>query len=193
VELVETDLKIFNSERVARGAIHAKVRLADRSLNVFCTHLTADAGELRRKKPGSWRAEQSAQIDALLDWISQKAHSQEPVIIMGDLNCGPDLGGRIEARLPQHYARFERVGFSNPFAGVPRASCTWCFDNPLVDFASTGGRLIDHILLRGFPNDAKAERIFDQPVALTIGAQRIASAYSDHYGVMVALQGVASD
>jgi endonuclease/exonuclease/phosphatase family metal-dependent hydrolase len=183
----ESDFLSFESDRVARGAIYARFNTGTRQeLSVFCTHLAAHLpGSSSRSS--SWEREQLRQIQQLLGWIDAKAPRPSPVAILGDLNCGPELGRTIQARLPNHYARFLAAGFSDPFAQSPAARCTWCSDNRLQGGTSPNGALIDHVLLRDVPPATRAERILDDPVELDYDGARITVSYSDHYGVEVAL------
>jgi endonuclease/exonuclease/phosphatase family metal-dependent hydrolase len=135
----------------------------------------------------SWEREQLRQIEQLLGWIDRKAPAPEPVAVLGDLNCGPSLHGKLEPRLEQHYARFLSAGFLDPFAQSPNVRCTWCDSNRLQGGHSERGALIDHVLLRNGPDATGAERILDTPVEVDFGGRRLIISYSDHYGVEVAL------
>lgn len=70
---------------------------------IVCTHLTAGLSHVPYPGRGSWLEEQTWQIDELLAFIDRKALGTTPIVVVGDLNCGPVAGGgsRFNAREPE--------------------------------------------------------------------------------------------
>lgn len=172
--LLDRDQRELVSAHHPRAVLHARVEVSGAPLHVFCTHLTPSLAGIPHPSGGSWTEEQSAQVDALLDYVKDRAGTQ-PAIVLGDLNTGPAAAG-VRERNPEHYARLIRAGFVNPYLDAEPASCTFCYDNPLTRGRGRG-LVIDHVLLRGL--SGTAHRFLDAP------------ALSDHYGV-VALVDVGS-
>jgi endonuclease/exonuclease/phosphatase family metal-dependent hydrolase len=166
-----------------RAVLHARIGEGAQRLHLFCTHLTPILRGVPHPAGGSWASEQSEQVDAVLDWVERKAGDQ-PAILLGDLNTGPGIKS-IRARIPEHYARFIRAGFINPYLDVP-PSCTFCYDNPLLG-KHPDGLLIDHVLVRGFRGEVRARRFLDGRIELSAGGGRYTTALSDHYGVIAEL------
>lgn len=166
-----------------RAVLHAELEVGERPLHLFCTHLTPILRGIPHPSGSSWEAEQSAQVDALLDWVDAKA-GDEPAIVLGDLNTGPGVAA-IRARTPEHYARFVRRGFINPYLDAT-PSCTFCYDNPVIG-SGRSGLLLDHVLFRGVSGRAEARRFLDGRVELAIDGKRRPMALSDHYGIAVTL------
>jgi endonuclease/exonuclease/phosphatase family metal-dependent hydrolase len=182
------DYLAFDSALGDRGALSARVQteLAGR-VDVFCTHLAATLSDIEYTGQfGSWEGERLAQIEQLLGYADQRASGAR--VLLGDMNCGP---ATAEARGagPEAFARFEDAGFAAPYVeGDGR--CTWCSDNPLTGFDSSGdlGAILDHVLLAGFPSvTSSAERIFDDRIRFTVNGEAIETVRSDHYGVQVTL------
>lgn len=151
-------------------------------MHVFCTHLTAVFDTIPYPNPeGSWAEEQRAQIEALLAFVDEKAGSDTRVILMGDLNTGPERPD-IAPEEPLNYALFVTT-FVNPYLeDDDRPECTFCASNPLVpdDAASVA---IDHVLVRGLDAGGSARRFLVEPVEIDVGGTPTTVAFSDHYGV----------
>jgi endonuclease/exonuclease/phosphatase family metal-dependent hydrolase len=185
--LLEAGLLRLPSTMHPRAVLYA--RIAGRpgvDLHVFCTHLTPLLRGVPYRGRGSWEAEQSRQIDALLEFIDSKTKQGGVAVLLGDLNTGPEAPPRIRARLPEHYARLISHGFVNAYLDAPVLDCTFCYDNPVGGGSGTDGILIDHALTRGLagmPGTARARRMLDQTVSITVSGKELATAYSDHYGV----------
>lgn len=183
--LSSVDRLELESAHHPRAVLHASTGDGDRRLHVFCTHLTPVLGNVPHPAGGSWESEQSRQVDAMLDWIARKA-GDEPVLVLGDLNTGPGTAF-ARARVPEHYERFVRHGFVNPFLARGHAACTFCYDNPVIG-GESGGLLIDHLLLRGFRARVEASRCLDERIELDVGGRQLTTALSDHYGVCAVLR-----
>ncbi len=188
VPFAETEVLELPSTWARRAVLYARL---DRSpvgpMHVFCTHLSAQLGSVPMPPGQSWQREHAEQVRLLLELVDRKrAARPAPVVLLGDLNTGPAIPGRSSGKLPAHYARLEGAGLVAPFAHQPDARCTYCFDNPLVGTGS-GGLLIDHVLLGGFPGRATGRRILDRPQAITVEGQRRTTPPSDHYGLSVVL------
>lgn len=152
--LESPDLIVYPESTLnARGAVYAHVG----GVHVFGTHLS----------PGIVH-EQERQITRLFEWIDEKAGSDAPTIVLGDLNTGPNAS-------PSLYRRFLDAGFVNPY---PKGR-----DAPGTFGHGRSGWILDHILFRNIEGRANAERILDEPLDLEIGGRRVRTTYSDHCGV----------
>jgi endonuclease/exonuclease/phosphatase family metal-dependent hydrolase len=142
---------------------------------VITTHLSADLRQAEHPDPGGWAAEHRRQVDVL---VESAASIEGPVILAGDLNCGPARGS-LKPELADSYAVL-RGGFGvNPYLDQDDPACTWCPDNPLVAFPAP--TVIDHVMASGLVPVA-AERVFDGPLLVESGT--ISTRLSDHYGVL---------
>lgn len=187
-DVVEEDFLRFESEQLARGALYARLRprAGSADLHVFCTHLTADTrGVAYPARAGSWKSEHARQVQELRAWIGRKAPGGSATLLLGDLNTGPSLpDADIRGRVPEQYASFAALGFSNPYVHGARApACSYCSANTVNGGSARGGSLIDHILVRGPLRALGAERVLDQPLELDVGRERVRSHLSDHFGV----------
>lgn len=173
-QLLEQDFLAFPSRVVARGALYARLVMAEplKPLHVFCTHLTPDSKEENRQ-----------QLDALLAFIEKKAPRGEPVLLLGDLNMGPVADG-VRAKLPEHFQALVRAGFRSPYLGGDAPTCTFCDANPMVSGRGGGGSVIDHTLLRDLDRPVRSTRVLDDSVELQLERRTLTSTYSDHYGVL---------
>jgi endonuclease/exonuclease/phosphatase family metal-dependent hydrolase len=173
--LEQTEMLELDSWLNKRVLLYAKVG----KLHVGCTHLTSRlsvteyGGDL-----GSYKDEQSAQIDQVLDFMSSRA-GDEPRLLLGDFNTGPELGG-ISAELPGNWAQLEGAGWSDPNVNQADPFCTWCASNSLTGGSSD--ELIDHVLVRG-AEATEPRRIFDQDQAIETSDGTLDLPLSDHYGV----------
>ena len=183
--IVDAGLLRLPSTMHPRAVLYAK--LGSPELHVFCTHLTPLLRGVPYTGSGSWESEQSRQIDALLEFVELKTKGDGRVILLGDLNTGPELPPRISGRLPRHYARVMAHGFSNAYLETPEPRCTFCYDNPVSGGNGSGGLLIDHILTRGLDVELRARRLLEDPVSIMAGGRRVSTAYSDHYGLVLEL------
>jgi endonuclease/exonuclease/phosphatase family metal-dependent hydrolase len=182
--LLDAGLLRLPSTMHPRAVLYARLGgAAGADLHVFCTHLTPQLRGLAYPGRGSWEAEQSRQIDALLEFVEEKTKQGGAALVLGDLNTGPGVPPRIRARLPEHYARLIARGFVNPYLEASDPSCTYCYDNPVAGGSGVDGILIDHTLTRGFSGQARARRLMDEAVTILVRGERVATAYSDHYGV----------
>lgn len=198
--LAAHDQRKLDSSTVRRAILYA--RLDDTpigAVHVFCTHLGAILPGVKYEGSyGSWAGENARHSEDLIAFVSQKASEGEPVLILGDLNNGPQ-GEDIAASEPASYAKFPAAGFADPFLDGPTAACTFCVDNPLVNPRDEGAQAaLDHILIRGPVGEVTVERIFDQLIDIdAVVAERDGGAggpdagasttlrvgLSDHYGL----------
>lgn len=185
-EILEQDALILPSVLDRRAVLYAKLATPVGELHTFCTHLTANLGGVPHPGRGSFQLDQSAQIDALIGFMEQKA-SGGTALLLGDLNTGPAVAPHISSILPRHYERLLGRGFLNPYASQADVKCTYCFDNPLEGKSGTRGHLIDHILLRNFTGRVTSEQMMRPSLMLEHGGRPVQSGYSDHYGVTVTL------
>lgn len=177
----DTAFTRFESYLNVRVALHVLIQDGGVSADVFCTHLTADLGDVACAGTyASWGEEQGAQVDALLQWVDGR-RSQPLVVVAGDFNSGPDHAGGIVAEHPENYQKVVEAGYADPYLDSPGATCTWCGDNPLVGGGPS--TVIDHVFVRGTGFQFESRRILDEPVTLRGVAEP--SRLSDHYGVEV--------
>jgi endonuclease/exonuclease/phosphatase family metal-dependent hydrolase len=183
-----TESKMLDAYLVRRIVLHVRVEDEQSgSVDVYGTHLTADLGNAPpyAGEAESWLEEQGLQIDALLVWISETAGENNSVVLMGDMNCGPEIYG-IQAEAPENYERFQADRWNAPYAGGNAPLCTFCSDNPLIS-NNDSDVLIDHIFFKNGSNgySTLAERIFDGRFALSTENGPMDLPLSDHYGVRV--------
>jgi endonuclease/exonuclease/phosphatase family metal-dependent hydrolase len=185
----EIDQKRLDSSTVRRAILYG--RLEDTALgtvHVFCTHLTAILTGLQYEGSyGDWVAENAAHVQALIDWADEKAGENGRVLLLGDLNTGPE-GEGITASVPDNYALLPEAGFENAFLSGPNAACTFCDSNPLVLSDDSGkNATIDHILTRAIDAPATTERVLDELVKIQVstdaGTEELEVGLSDHFGL----------
>ena len=186
--MLAADVLRIPSTQHPRAVLYARIDTpVVKDLHLFCTHLTPLLQAVPHAGRGSWRDEQSQQVNAMLAFIEQKTSAGDAVVVLGDLNCGPAVGANIAARLPEHYERFMARGFRNPYLDPKDPECSFCYSNSLSGGSGGGGILIDHILTRGIALHARAERMLDSPLDIAAGGLSVRTAYSDHYGLVLEL------
>ena len=153
---------------------------------VFCTHFTAVSRAQLRSSYETWEGENIAHVAAAIDWIDEKTDDDTQVILLGDLNTSPAVpaddilpGGQSYAQLPKR-------------ASTIRSSTATMHLAPLHEQRAgarkdTGvGATLDHVMIRGISSRVTAERILDEPVAVSgdedAGVPNELP-LSDHYGV----------
>ena len=185
----ETDSIVMNSHLTRRGVLYGLVSDDDfGDVHVFCTHLSPVFSSVPFPGEGSWEQEQRDQIDALLGFVDDKVGEGEQVMVIGDLNVGPEAGG-YAAEQPEHYASFEAAGFLNPYLDQDDPGCTFCATNLLVGGGADHeeSKIIDHILLRGIDAAYSADRFMTERIEVEVSGETVETEYSDHYGVVVDL------
>jgi endonuclease/exonuclease/phosphatase family metal-dependent hydrolase len=163
---------------VRRAVIRAEVATTAGPVLVLATHLTADIPPIPHPDPGGWAAEHMVQVEHV---ISIAAEWGGPVMLVGDLNCGPSLPG-MNPEFEAGYLRLREAFPGSPYEDRDEPLCTFCRDNPLqfLEYSS----LIDHVLTRGIDHEAAARRILDEPVQIDGSEVRL----SDHYGLEVVFE-----
>lgn len=180
---------ILDSYLTRRVVLHAAIQTeAVGTVDLFCTHLTADLSE-EVSYGGtyeSWATEQSAQIDTLLNYIDQKSGVDSPVVLMGDMNCGLE-SANVSAKHPTNFQKFIDADMTAPYVEESGSPCTWCMENPMT--GSVNDNIIDHILTGNIPTDMgyESSRILDHEVTFTSGEEEVTARLSDHYGVKVTI------
>jgi endonuclease/exonuclease/phosphatase family metal-dependent hydrolase len=175
---------------VARGVIYVSISAPGLTgtFHVFCTHLTPVTSSPPHPLSGQAEpGEQARQIELLLRFIERKAPRGATVMLLGDLNSGPGSANVLPA-LPQHYQRFVRAGFESPYLSLAPARCTFCANNPVHGGQGGGGSILDHALLRDFRGRGHAARALDEPIEIEVEGRRLATSYSDHYGVVLTVE-----
>jgi endonuclease/exonuclease/phosphatase family metal-dependent hydrolase len=187
--LTSSDALEYDAYFVRGSALYAQIEVPGLgAVDTFCTHLGSSLGVIPYQGPHrSWDGEHSYQVAQLLGFIANKTNGKNPVLVLGDLNTGPDSAGPppISGELPLDYRLVLASGLvdtvSTPF-------CTICSDNAL----SGGARdlFIDHALLRGFATDTKvtAARLLQQTFQLHTPQGTSPMNLSDHYGLRVELR-----
>ena len=186
----QTDSLLLRSTTVRRTVLYSLLAgTAVGDVHFFCTHLTAALSSVPYTGQfASWEEEQAAQIDDMLAFVQSKAGDDGQVVLLGDMNTGPEAPG-ISAEFPAHYQKFVDAGFANPYLEAGDVQCTFCEENLLIeDFAGGDGGLIDHIFTRNVPGTFQTSRVLDQPIEIEVdGAARQVS-YSDHFGVRMRIE-----
>ncbi len=193
-QLENPEMLEFESFLNKRVVLHAATRApasagsAAARTHVFCTHLTAGLGSVAYSgKFGGWEQEQAKQIEQLIAWAKQKAGS-ERAVILGDMNCGPDVAGTdIKAEFGNNFKKYLDAGLQAPYVAAAKPLCTWCAENPLV--TDGNNHVIDHILLLSPWSGATVQtaRLFDAPVSIQVQSKAVSVRLSDHYGALVAI------
>jgi endonuclease/exonuclease/phosphatase family metal-dependent hydrolase len=188
--LSQTEHTTLNSTLVQRALLSVQLDIPEAGgFAVHCTHLTSDlSGSIRYSGTefDSFAAEQSAQIDEMLSWISTYS-SDQPQMILGDFNTGPALELSV-AELAENYQKLIDAGYTSVYLGQ-QSDCTYCDQNTLVGRDGNRGQVIDHIFIEDssslFTLDrVETHRTFDQlhPISFSEGEDRMLH-ISDHYGV----------
>ncbi len=186
--LQDEDRLVFDATTTRRAVLYAKVATPLGEVHAFCTHLNAIYSDVAYPKPtGSWEEEQAAQIADLLAFIDEKAGSDGPVVLMGDMNSGPD-GVHYDPDYPDSYELLVGDRFTSPYADNADSQCTFCQENPLTGTDHDDSSVIDHVLLDNLSGTAKTERILDQPITVHYCGADNDARYSDHYGVRVTIE-----
>ncbi len=186
--IVSETSKELDSYFVRMGVVYAKLEAPDGTpVHTFCTHLGSPLDIVPYAgKHESWQREHLVQVEQLRAYINEKAPAGERVVVMGDMNTGPD-GRGLFGDWPENYQELVDGDLTDVYYEQRNTDCTWCPDNAFVDDSSPR-RLIDHILIRGFtPAGAHVTRVLDQSVELTVGTESFAANLSDHYGLRATL------
>lgn len=188
--LAETDALVFESHLNRRSVLYARIPDTPQGeVHFFCTHLTANLSSVPfPEDEGSWAEEQLTQIEQMRAFAADKAGDGK-VVMVGDFNCGPSVNGG-HAELPENYATLTE-GYDPTYTAQDDAMCTFCFDNALVGNENADGsdsELIDHVLIKGFDGARTVgTRILTGGITVEAEGMSIDTAYSDHYGVSVAI------
>ncbi len=176
--LTDRDVIEFTSEMSNRSALYAKMSRPDGPVHVVCTHL------------GTGEQEQHEQLERVLAWVGQKTADGAPVLLLGDLNIGPELPRNgVRPRHLANLARLNDLGFRSVYAEQPGARCTYCDSNPLNGgIEGEGGTLIDHVFLKGPLTGSQSTRLLEKKIEVRVSGQPLRTAPSDHYGLAVTVQ-----
>jgi endonuclease/exonuclease/phosphatase family metal-dependent hydrolase len=186
--IVEQESRPLDSYMVLSTVDFARIETGSGKLDVFCAHLQSEMDNYQGDF-GSYQGEQAHQIDQLLAFVAEKDDGSRPVVLLGDLNTGPAIPeANLEGEWPDHYQRLLEAGFDNPYAAQDDVACTLCPDNTLRP-ADSDGQLIDHILLKNASSDASGSRFMTEPTRLQIDGNTVESNFSDHYGLIMELDG----
>jgi endonuclease/exonuclease/phosphatase family metal-dependent hydrolase len=181
--------KELDSYFVRMAVLYAKLEAPDgKPVHAFCTHLGSPLDIVPYAgKYASWKDEQLVQIQQLRAYINEKARANERVILMGDMNTGPDGRGML-GDWSDNYVALVGEDLLDPYFEQRNMDCTYCPDNAFVGDASPK-KLIDHVLTRGIQGSkVHVTRIFDQPIQLVSGNQVFTWNLSDHYGLRATIQ-----
>jgi len=175
----------FGDRGVLAASIESK---ALSSTDVYCTHLVATQTDIDYPGThGSWSGERAVQIDALTQFIKGKRSNDDSVVLMGDLNCGPE-GNDVAGEDPDGFARLIDSGLSADYVTKKSFECTFCADNPLVP-SSSPSLMLDHVLFSNLPKNLSqnAQRIFGRPITIQVDGKPVETMHSDHYGFELTL------
>jgi len=180
---IESDTRELSSYFVRAAALYAKLDVPGAGpVHVFCTHLGSAldivpyAGSYT-----SWHDEQTQQIRELQGFVREKTHGSGRVLVLGDMNTGPDHGA-LAGECSDNYLTLTGNGLTNPYLSQGDVDCSWCPDNSF--HVAQSPSLIDHILESGF-DDAivTTARDFDTPITLQVDETQVTSHLSDHFGL----------
>jgi endonuclease/exonuclease/phosphatase family metal-dependent hydrolase len=181
---ISVDETVLTSTTNRRGLLHAVVETPEGDVDAWCTHLTAGLSSIPYNGTyESWEAEQAAQVTELAALL---VDAPDPVILLGDLNSGPATDN-ADAEFLANYDVVSS-GFDNPYMDQD-GRCTFCPENKLssVDSDETG-RLIDHILIRGFEAELiEVRRDLDGSLATESCGAAMDGNHSDHFGISVSI------
>ena len=183
--LGSTEEIVLDSTTSRRSLIRTTVEVPKQDpIEVWCTHLTAGLSLIPYpREEGSWEEEQRVQAEQLAALL---ADAPDPLVVLGDLNTGPDTND-ADAEFIDHYQAIMAAGLSAPYVDQD-GRCTFCPENAISSVDSDAvGRLIDHVLLRGFEGDTVVDRVFDKDMDIQSCDTDIPGALSDHYGVSVSI------
>lgn len=128
--LSHTEALEYDAYFVRASALYAQVEVPGLgAVDTFCTHLGSSLGVIPYRGPhGSWEGEHARQVTQLMAFIADKANGRIPVLLLGDLNMGPESGGpsSVSAELPLDYQRMLDSGLVD---AVATPFCTTCTDN----------------------------------------------------------------
>lgn len=181
-----TDFKVLDSYIVRRVVLHGRVEVDSGPLNVFCTHLSTEISEIEYDgKSDDWDDEQGDQIAAIVKYAEKQA-GEEPSVIIGDMNCGPEVEPNIVGKNIENFQLYLDAGYTLPYLAQEQVDCSWCIDNPLT--GSGVDRLIDHILVKNmgaYEAQFVVARILDELVTVPHSetGEDVETPLSDHYGV----------
>ena len=169
-----------------RNAVHYGVVQLEAGdyVHVFCAHLSSELGVLAYQGPhADWDTEHAAQMARLRESIDDKASSGS-ILVLGDLNMGPECGNNVGV-LADQFDAFCGGDLFAPFAAVDAPVCTVCPSNTLVSDRANA-RLTDHVLTRGVKTDA-LRRFLTERVEVEVNGETVVTSLSDHYGLRVRL------
>lgn len=193
VPLQQTSVKMLDSFLIQRVVLNAKATIQGQPTHVFCTHIQAGLGDVAYSgKYGSWQGEQKQQLLDMTAWMNQIAGT-DPLILLGDLNCGPVLPPDIKSDFPENFVIVQNELHTTniPFINAKPPICSWCDANLLTE--PTPDQIIDHVVLRDGMNGSdqihlgsqEVSRILDQPITVNLPSGPTTTNLSDHYGVRV--------
>jgi endonuclease/exonuclease/phosphatase family metal-dependent hydrolase len=178
LDVVEQRSFVLESYLVTAAVDYARVSTSLGDVDVYCTHYASDIPQITYQGAyDSWEDEQAGQVAETIALIDDNSDGSRPVVLMGDLNCGP---GEIEAS----YARLLADGFTNPYDG----NCTLC---PSNSFRSDGSTplLVDHILFKGMPAGQHVALAMTDTISIDVAGDSVETNYSDHYGLVAEVTG----
>lgn len=178
---LETDSLALSAYFVRAAVLYAKLpRPNGEPVNVFCTHFGSELEGIGYQGPhGSWEGEHAQQVSELLAYIQAKAPAG-PVLVLGDLNTGPEQAG-LSGEWPQHFTPLLESGLECPALQAVAPPCTLCPDNSFRSDTSEP-RLIDHVLVREL--GARDIAVFaNAPVTVSVEGAAQSMNLSDHYGL----------
>ncbi|HIA02669.1 MAG TPA: hypothetical protein EYN66_12295 [Myxococcales bacterium] len=149
-------------------------------ITLACTHLSADLSVPYMGEFSGFPEEQSYQITDMLGALP----ADTPVILMGDMNTGPDIEDiQIAAELADNYQQFVDALWNSHLL----SQCTWCPEENTLIGPGGNDHIIDHVMTHGVDSSkVVSTRILAQKVTITnADNEEEESNLSDHFGVQV--------
>ncbi len=182
----------LDSSLTQRAVLGATLTLpGDLSADVYCTHIAADLSATISYQGAyeSFEGENTAQAEAIVEFVDATSSGADLTFITGDFNSGVAVGGDIVAELPNAaYRVLVEAGYVADMPLSADAACTYCADNTLIP-DSANSVLIDHVFSKGLPSGhVTSTRIGTGLVEIVDGNQTVQTNPSDHYGVKAVIE-----
>ncbi len=198
-EIVEEDAMTFPfAWSSTRGVLYAKIEHPNGPIHAFCSHI-AESGTAKFSYPGfeaitGSEDENLQHIRWTMEYMDSKGiPADETILLMGDVNIGPDGGDRYVADFPDNFAALTDAGYVS-LVHEDGGPCTECPDNPLfvAQNAQWGNPAIPnqstHILMQGGPWQivpGSSGNFLTEDVTLRDGE---VTKWSDKYGMRIDLE-----
>ncbi len=180
--LLRSDNRALSSYFVRASVLYARIAVPGYGpLDTYCTHLGSALGIVPyRGAFGSWEGEHLQQVEEVLEFIEQTNHGARPLLLLGDFNMGPEVGGNSAVWADQYQLAVD-AGLDNAYVARTNPLCTTCAGTTFRS-ASATNEIIDHIFSKRLPTwNTTHKRVFTETVELGEGLP--AFNLSDHWGL----------